>query len=319
MTQEVENITMKSKYPYSKELRRTINFSDMDLEEKVRDGSLAKFAGFFSKQVSFYKSKTAKVRKDTYLSFDNTSIPFYEFTPKREESLYPAMIYYHGGGFMFPIQKAMMNNSSLYAENTGVKVFLPEYRLALDSPCDTTLEDCYAMLRFVFENAEKLKVDKKRVFLYGDSAGGCLAAGIALLNRDRTHYPLCGQMLIYPVCDNERGKYESMEKYKDAAWSKHSNEQMWRIYLSRGVEKETYTIPMKSELHNLPPAYIEPQQFDTLRDEAIAYANKLKNAGVDVDLNVVSGSYHGFDADLKSALVKRVFEKRYEVIRKFIQ
>lgn len=319
MTQEVENITMKSKYPYSKELRRTINFSDMDLEEKVRDGSLAKFAGFFSKQVSFYKSKTAKVRKDTYLSFDNTSIPFYEFTPKREESLYPAMIYYHGGGFMFPIQKAMMNNSSLYAENTGVKVFLPEYRLALDSPCDTTLEDCYAMLRFVFENAEKLKVDKKRVFLYGDSAGGCLAAGIALLNRDRTHYPLCGQMLIYPVCDNERGKYESMEKYKDAAWSKHSNEQMWRIYLSRGVEKETYTIPMKSELHNLPPAYIEPQQFDTLRDEAIAYANKLKNAGVDVDLNVVSGSYHGFDTDLKSALVKRVFEKRYEVIRKFIQ
>lgn len=291
----------------------------MDLEEKVRDGSLAKFAGFFSKQVSFYKSKTAKVRKDTYLSFDNTSIPFYEFTPKREESLYPAMIYYHGGGFMFPIQKAMMNNSSLYAENTGVKVFLPEYRLALDSPCDTTLEDCYAMLRFVFENAEKLKVDKKRVFLYGDSAGGCLAAGIALLNRDRTHYPLCGQMLIYPVCDNERGKYESMEKYKDAAWSKHSNEQMWRIYLSRGVEKETYTIPMKNELHNLPPAYIEPQQFDTLRDEAIAYANKLKNAGVDVDLNVVSGSYHGFDADLKSALVKRVFEKRYEVIRKFIQ
>lgn len=319
MTQEVENITMKSKYPYSKELRRTINFSDMDLEEKVRDGSLAKFAGFFSKQVSFYKSKTAKVRKDTYLSFDNTSIPFYEFTPKREESLYPAMIYYHGGGFMFPIQKAMMNNSSLYAENTGVKVFLPEYRLALDSPCDTTLEDCYAMLRFVFENAEKLKVDKKRVFLYGDSAGGCLAAGIALLNRDRTHYPLCGQMLIYPVCDNERGKYESMEKYKDAAWSKHSNEQMWRIYLSRGVEKETYTIPMKNELHNLPPAYIEPQQFDTLRDEAIAYANKLKNAGVDVDLNVVSGSYHGFDTDLKSALVKRVFEKRYEVIRKFIQ
>lgn len=85
------------------------------------------------------------------------------------------------------------------------------------------------------------------------------------------------------------------------------------------IKKETYTIPMKNELHDLPPAYIEPQQFDTLRDEAIAYANKLKNAGVDVDLNVISGSYHGFDADLKSPLVKRVFEKRYEVIRKFIQ
>ena len=310
---------MKSKYPYSKELKRAISFSNIDLEEKIRDGSLAKVAGFLSKQVSSYKSKIAKVRKDTYHSFDQKSITFYEFTPKKEEPLYPAMIYCHGGGFMFPIQRSMMNNSALYAENTGVKVFLPEYRLSLDSPCDTTLEDCYAMLKFVFENAEKFKVDKNRVFLYGDSAGGCLAAGIALLNRDRNHYPLCGQMLIYPVCDNERGKYESMEKYKDAAWSKNSNEQMWRIYLSRGVEKETYTIPMKNELHDLPPAYIEPQQFDTLRDEAIAYANKLKNAEVDVDLNVISGSYHGFDADLKSPLVKRVFEKRYEVIRKFIQ
>ena len=61
------------------------------------------------------------------------------------------------------------------------------------------------------------------------------------------------------------------------------------------IKKEAYTIPMKNELHDLPPAYIEPQQFDTLRDEAIVYADKLKNAGVDVDLNVISGSYHGFD------------------------
>ena len=310
---------MKSKYAYSKELRRSITFGNIDLEKTVKEGGMTKVANFISKQTNRYKSKIAAVRKDTYQSFDKTSISFYEFTPKKEASLYPAMIYYHGGGFMFPIQKAMMNNSALYAANTGVKVFLPEYRLALDSPCDSTLEDCYAMLRFVFENAEKLKVDKKRIFLYGDSAGGCLAAGVSLLNRDRNHYPLCGQMLIYPVCDNEKGKYDSMEKYKDAVWSKNSNEQMWRLYLSRGVEKETYTIPMKNELHDLPPAYIEPQQFDTLRDEAIAYANKLKNAGVDVDLNVISGSYHGFDADLKSPLVKRVFEKRYEVIRKFIQ
>ena len=159
---------MKSKYPYSKELKRAISFSNIDLEEKIRDGSLAKVAGFLNKQVSSYKSKIAKVRKDTYHSFDQKSITFYEFTPKKEEPLYPAMIYCHGGGFMFPIQRSMMNNSALYAENTGVKVFLPEYRLSLDSPCDTTLEDCYAMLKFVFENAEKLKVDKNRVFLYGD-------------------------------------------------------------------------------------------------------------------------------------------------------
>ena len=74
---------MKSKYPYSKELKRAISFSNIDLEEKIRDGSLAKVAGFLSKQVSSYKSKIAKVRKDTYHSFDQKSITFYEFTPKK--------------------------------------------------------------------------------------------------------------------------------------------------------------------------------------------------------------------------------------------
>lgn len=310
---------MKSKYPYSHELKGAMSFSSIDLEKIVKEGGMSKVADFMKKQTTNYKSKVATIKKSTYSSFDNTSIPFFEFAPKTENSLYPAMIYYHGGGFMFPIQKAMMDNSSLYAQNTGVKVFLPEYRLSLDSPCNTTLEDCYSMLKFVFEHAKELKVDPERVFLYGDSAGGCLAAGVALLNRDRDNYPLRAQLLLYPVCDNESKKYESMEKYKEAVWSKNSNEQMWRLYLDRGVENEAYVIPMKNDLHHLPPAYIEPQQFDTLRDEAIAYANKLKNAGVEVELNVISGSYHGFDADLKSPLVKRVFEKRYEVIKKFIR
>ena len=310
---------MKSKYPYSHELKGAMSFGNLDLEKTVKEGGMTKVANFMKAQTSNFKSKLATVTKSTYTTFNHTQLPYFEFTPNTKKASYPAMIYYHGGGFMFPIQKAMMNNSCLYAQNTGVKVFLPEYRLSLDSPCNTTLEDCYSMLKYVFEHAKELNVDTERVFLYGDSAGGCLAAGVALLNRDRDHYPLRAQMLLYPVCDNESEKYESMKKYKEAVWSKNSNEQMWRLYLERGVENEAYVIPMKNDLHHLPPAYIEPQQFDTLRDEAIAYANKLKNAGVEVELNVISGSYHGFDADLKSSLVKRVFEKRYEVIKKFIQ
>lgn len=309
---------MKSKYPYSLELKAAMSFSSIDLEKTVKEGGMSKVAKFMTTQTSKYKSKIAIVAKRSYSSFDDIELPYFEFTPTTKKSVYPAMIYYHGGGFMFPIQKAMMNNSSLYAQNTGVKVFLPEYRLSLDSSCNTTLEDCYSMLKYVFEHAKELQVDPERVLLYGDSAGGCLAAGVALLNRDRDNYPLRAQMLLYPVCDNESEKYESMEKYKEAVWSKNSNEQMWRLYLGRGVENEAYVIPMKNDLHHLPPAYIEPQQMDTLRDEAIAYANKLKNAGIKVDLNVISGSYHGFDADLKSPLVKRVFEKRYDVIKKFI-
>lgn len=149
-----------------------MSFQNINLEKIVKEGAMSKVAEFMKKQTANYKSKAATIKKSTYSSFDNSSVSFFEFTPKTGQPLYPAMIYYHGGGFMFPIQKAMMNNSSLYAKNTGVKVFLPEYRLSLDSPCNTTLEDCYSMLKFVFEHAKELNVDPERVFLYGDSAGG---------------------------------------------------------------------------------------------------------------------------------------------------
>lgn len=96
---------MKSKYPYSKELRKTISFSNINLEEKVRDGSLAKVAGFFSKQVSSYKSKIAKVRKDTCQPFDQKSITFYEFTPKKKSRCI-LLMFISWRRLMFPIQKA---------------------------------------------------------------------------------------------------------------------------------------------------------------------------------------------------------------------
>lgn len=309
---------MKSNYPYSHELKPAMSFGNLDLEQLAKDGKMRKVASFLQMQTAKFKTKLAQVKRSVYPSFDGTMLPFYEFTPNHEQKLYAAMIYYHGGGFMYPIQKAMMQNSTLFAANTGIKVFLPEYRLSLNHPCNTTLEDCYTMLKYVYENADILQVDRNKIIVYGDSAGGCLAAGVTLLNRDREAYPLCGQMLLYPVCDNEAGKYESMEQYKNAVWSKNSNEQMWRLYLSRGIANEAYIIPMKSDLHNLPPAYVEPQEMDTLRDEAIAYANKLHKAGNKVHLNLVSGSYHGFDADLKSPLVKRVFEERYAFIKELV-
>ena len=189
----------------------------------------------------------------------------------------------------------MMNSSVSYCERLGIKVFLPEYRISLEDSCDTIIEDCYHMLKYVFENAERLGVDKGRVLVYGDSAGGCLAESVTLLNRDRENYHLRGQMLVYPVCDNESEKY-----------------------LKRGTKNIAYVVPIKSDLKNLPPAYIEPQEIDILRDEAVAYADKLKAAGVAVEVNIIPGSYHGFDSDFRSSLVKQVYEKRYQVINRML-
>lgn len=220
---------------------------------------------------------------------------------------------------MFPIQTMMMNVSSLYANNCNVKVFLPEYRFNLKDPQMMTLEDCYHMLKYVYDNADTLHVDRNRIIVYGDSAGGCLCAGVTLMNRDRDRYPVAGQMLIYPVTDNEFYKYDSIDEYAEAAWSKQSNIGMWELYLSREGEKERYLVPMCNDLHSLPKAYVEPQEIDTLCDEGVAYAKKLDEAGVKTELNIVLGSYHGFDAAIKSKLVRRVLQKRYEVIRAFTE
>lgn len=313
---------MKTTYPYSKDLKKPVTFNNIDFEKIILDGKMKSTADFLQKQIQRFKPKGSQVQRMHYTSFDGAQIPYYIFSP-RDTSLtnspLPAIIYYHGGGFMFPIQKSMMNNSDLFVTNLGVRVFIPDYRTSLTECCDTIVEDCYEMLHYVFKNAIDLGVDPDRVVLYGDSAGGSLTESVAILNRDRETYPICGQLLAYPVCDNESWKYMSVEKYQYAPWSKTANEQMWRIFLMRGCRDLKKVIPMKNDLHGLPPTYMEPLEIDILRDEALAYSEKLRKANVAVTCNLVKGAYHGYDADLKSPLVKKIFARRYEMIRSFIE
>ena len=310
---------MKMRYEYSSELKGQAIGTIYDMSELALSGKMDKVIRFISWQMNSYKSKIADIQKGSFQASDGIEIPFYTFTPKEKREKYPAIVYYHGGGFMFPIQKAMMDNSALYASNCGVKVFLPDYRIVPRVDCKRVNDDCYEMLRYVFQNASQLQVDPEQVILYGDSAGGCLAANAAIRNRDEDRFPLLAQMLLYPVCDNESWRYESVDEYEYGVWSKKANDSMWKLFFHNGCEEIRRVVPMKNDCHGLPQAYVEPQEMDVLRDEAIAYANKLKAAGVETECNLIVGSYHGFDAELKSPLVKRVFEHRYQVIRRFIR
>lgn len=308
----------KSKYPYSKELKRPMSFGNVDMQKAIDNGSMLKSINFMTKPVKKFKTDEVILTKDAYKSFDGEEIPFYLFTPKEKKEKYPVMIYYHGGGFMFPIQKPMMENSVIYAREMGIKVFLPDFRISLQHPCDTIIRDCFEMLNYVFKHAEELQVDTERIFVYGDSAGGSLAACVTKLCRDKSDYKLCGQMLCYPVCDCESEKYASVEQYKDAVWGKSSNKAMWNTFLRNGTKEPQYVIPMRDTLQNLPRTYVEPLEVDTLRDEAVAYADKLREAGVDVVVNMIPGAYHGYDADLKSPLVKKAFRSRMSFMREII-
>ena len=157
--------------------------------------------------------------------------------------------------------------------------------------------------------------------LYGESAGGTLAAGLALWARDHGIRAANGQCLVYPVMDNRCSRYASMRLYSDAAWPLKNNLTMWREYLKNGKDGlDDYLVPMTApDVSNLPKAYIEPQQIDTLRDEAIAYANRLQNAGKKVSLRSVEGSYHGFDADWEYAFVQDVVRGRITQMREMLE
>ena len=132
------------------------------MSELALSGKMDKVIRFISWQMNSYKSKIADIQKGSFQASDGIEIPFYTFTPKEKRAKYPAIVYYHGGGFMFPIQKAMMDNSALYASNCGVKVFLPDYRIVPRVDCKRVNDDCYEMLRYVFQNASQLQETRSR-------------------------------------------------------------------------------------------------------------------------------------------------------------
>lgn len=311
----------KQRYPYSKELKKPAGFGNVDFEKAMLGGGMRKAASFMGRQASLYKCKGSTLDKLTIAGSDGHDIPCFTFTPVEPPAKgdhYPALIYYHGGGFMFPIQKLMMVNSDLYAEHAGVKVFLPDFRLSLDVSCQEIVKDCMDVLRYVVDNADSLGVDPERIVFCGDSAGGALASTVAIWNRDEHVCDPCGLLLAYPVCDNESWRYPSVDAYSEAAWSKCGNESMWRVYLGHGCDDMNRYVPMRNDLKGLPPTCIEVAEVDTLRDEGLAFAERLAEAGVYVTCRTVPGAYHGYDADLKSSLVQDSLARRYEAIQSFV-
>ncbi len=210
------------------------------------------------------------------------------------------MLYCHGGAFYLPTQVTSLNLACIYAKEANVRVIIPEYSLTPDHPAPKALEECRAVQKAVAPH-----------IVYGESAGAALAA---MLDKCR------GQMLIYPVTDDRGGRYPSMAAYPLAVWTAVSNQSMWEAYLS-GIpqEKLPRIVPMRSDLNNASPAYVETEEFDILKDEGAAFAQRLRDAGIPVEYHMIPGSYHGFDGELNSPLVQRVLENRIAWLRNIIE
>lgn len=173
-----------------------------------------------------------------------------------------------------------------------------EYRLAPEFPDPYPVEDCYAGLVWAAENAAELGIDPDRVMIAGASAGGGLTAGTALLARDRQGPRLIGQMLICPMLD-DRDQSVSTVQYDAGTWIRAHNRVGWDALLGarRGTgDVSIYAAPARAtDLSGLPPAFIDCGSAEVFRDEDVAYATALWRDGVQAELHVWAGGFHGFD------------------------
>jgi len=179
------------------------------------------------------------------------------------------------------------------------------------------VEDCFAALEWIDQNAEGIGIDSNKIAIGGDSAGGALAAAVCLMARDRKASKICFQMLVYPVTD-ARQITESVKEFVDTPlWNAKLNQKMWQLYLGHGGHSnKEYASPMEAiSLENLPDAYIEVAEFDCLRDEGINFAEALKKNGIHVELNRTIGTIHGFEIAEDSEIVRQSVKKRVEALK----
>jgi acetyl esterase/lipase len=191
--------------------------------------------------------------------------------------------------------------------------------LAPEHPFPAGLEDCYVALVWLHENAKELGVDTTRVAVNGGSAGGGLAAGLALLARDRGGPAICFQYLGIPELD-DRLDTPSMQRFTDTPmWARPSAEVSWKWYLGENHDGEvsSYAAPARAvDLSGLPPAYVSTQEFDPLRDEGIIYALRLLQAGVSVELHSFPGTFHGSGIVTTAAVTRREQAEKFAVLRR---
>jgi acetyl esterase/lipase len=187
------------------------------------------------------------------------------------------------------------------------------------------LHDCYAALAWLHGHAGDLGVDPARIAVGGLSAGGGLAAAVALLARDRGEVPLCFQWLVYPMLDDRGATPSSHEITDPDVWNRDANDRAWQAYLgdlAGAGDVPVLAAPARAsveELRGLPPAYVDVGELDLFRDEDIAYAQRLLQAGVPTELHVTPGAFHasemyGPDADSS----RRIERARIEALRRFL-
>lgn len=223
----------------------------------------------------------------------------------------PVLVHTHGGGYI-------MENPGLYpiiqtiAHVCQCVVVSVLYRLAPETQYPGALEDNYAALQWVYGHADELGIDRRRIAVGGESAGGGHAAALALRARDRGDIPILFQLLIYPMLDDRTGGTMRVPGCMGRhIWTEPSNQYAWTALLgvpASSAQVLAESVPARVEdLSGLPPTWIGTGALDLFAEESVAYASRLMAAGVPTELAVFPGGYHAFDLLVPDAPISKRF------------
>ncbi|KAM5343648.1 hypothetical protein ACJ41O_012185 [Fusarium nematophilum] len=237
----------------------------------------------------------------------------------------PAVLYVHGGGGVACSVEIYAPMMAYLADYMGLPFFAAEYRLATGEPSSSyAADDVFSGLKFLSENAQSWNVDPHRIIIMGDSAGGGIAAGAALLARDRLlSPPLAKQILVYPMLDDRAKAHNNASWHELLLWSENDNDLCWKAILGEdkaGKEDSDvsiYAAPGRAtDLARLPPTYIDVGGLDLFLHEDMAFAAKLAAADVEVELHVWPGLPHGFESARHVSWVDKALEARKSALRR---
>lgn len=208
----------------------------------------------------------------------------------------PALVYFHGGGWVLGNLESHDHLCRYLAAKSGAVVVAVDYRLAPEHKFPAAFEDCLAATRWVAASAKELGLDAKRLAVGGDSAGGSLAAAVALAVRDEGWPMLRLQLLIYPSTDFTADTPSMRDNGEGYLLTRAAMDQFIDWYLpTRIARTDPRTSPQLAPDHSgLPPAFIQTAEFDPLRDEGEIYGDTLQRDGVDVEVRRYPGMVHGF-------------------------
>jgi acetyl esterase len=251
-------------------------------------------------------------------------VPVRIYQPEGLAQVTAGLLYIHGGGFAVGDLDSEHAGVLSQCRKLNIVIVSVDYRLAPEDPYPAGLVDCYAALRWFRANAEDLQVDSSRIGIRGGSAGAGLAAGLALLTRDRNGPSICFQYLGIPELD-DRLETVSMTEFTDTPlWHRPNAILSWQYYLQGELQPGADNVPIYAaparasleDLRGLPPAYVSTMEFDPLRDEGIEYALKLLQAGVNVELHSFPGTFHGSEMMAHAKVTQRGMEEGLNALRR---